>query len=151
MIARCENPREPCYPNYGGRGIRICERWRARFAAFLSDMGERPMGHSIERINNEGDYEPGNCRWATTAEQARNNRRNVRITHDGETLCVQDWAKRTGIDRRTLLWRLRNGVPQEELFQPGSLKRQCANCNQFVDDGPCKRCGYASSAPKEPR
>jgi hypothetical protein len=73
MIQRCENPRATDYERYGGRGIKICQRWRESFEAFLTDMGRRPADkRSVDRINNDGNYEPGNCRWATPIEQRRN-------------------------------------------------------------------------------
>jgi hypothetical protein len=75
MIQRCTNPQVPGFKDYGERGIKVCERWRKDFRAFLSDMGAKPSpAHSIDRINNDGDYEPSNCRWATATEQARNQR-----------------------------------------------------------------------------
>lgn len=74
---RCFRPQNKSYPNYGGRGITMCERWAASFTAFLEDMGEAPAGHTIDRLNVDGNYEPGNCRWATKAEQARNRRSTV--------------------------------------------------------------------------
>jgi len=73
MFQRCENPKSISFPNYGGRGITICERWR-EFANFLADMGERPIGLSLDRKNNDGNYEPGNCKWSTRREQALNQR-----------------------------------------------------------------------------
>jgi hypothetical protein len=74
MRYRCRNPRCPAFPNYGGRGITVCRRWESSFLNFYADMGERPDRKTLDRIDNDGNYEPGNCRWATAKEQGRNTR-----------------------------------------------------------------------------
>lgn len=112
MIRRCHNPGATNYKDYGGRGIAVCGRWRQSFAAFLADVGPRPSpGHSIDRIDVNGGYEPGNCRWATRQEQARNRRDNVWITWDGVTRCLTEWAEITGLKAKTIEGRLARGVP----------------------------------------
>jgi hypothetical protein len=110
MIARCSNPNSHAWSRYGGRGIRVCERWRASFAAFLDDMGRRPsLEHSIDRIDNDGDYEPSNCRWATRTEQALNRRNNRRIDAAGQSLTAPEWSRLTGIHKDTILGRIERG------------------------------------------
>jgi hypothetical protein len=86
MIQRCCNPRVEAYAQYGGRGITVCPAWRSDFAAFLSDMGERPLGTSLDRIDGGGNYEPGNCRWATASEQACNRRSTKIEPHEPEQM-----------------------------------------------------------------
>jgi hypothetical protein len=108
MLGRCRNTKSKSYANYGGRGIAVCERWHA-FEAFLADMGERPPGMTLERDDVNGDYEPGNCRWATWMEQARNKRNSRLIEYDGETLCFAEWVERTGLNRETVSDRLERG------------------------------------------
>lgn len=105
MIGRCFKKKNHKYPDYGGRGITVCDRW-LDFTAFYDDMGERPKGMTIERIDNGGNYEPDNCRWATPKEQANNTRRNRRITFNGETLNLTAWAERLGVTYGVLHWRL---------------------------------------------
>ena len=108
MKQRCYNQNDSEYDSYGGRGIKVCELWRNSFEAFLNDMGERPsLQHSIDRYpDNDGGYEPGNCRWATPLQQNRNRRSNVMLTFQGETMCISAWAERIGIPRKTLEKRL---------------------------------------------
>jgi hypothetical protein len=98
---------DPKYPDYGGRGIVVCERWDS-FENFLADMGERATGLTIERNDNNGHYEPGNCRWATPKEQANNTRRNIVITFRGETMTLAQWACSLGMDYHALYWRIEN-------------------------------------------
>jgi hypothetical protein len=111
MLQRCRNKNSKSYPNYGGRGIKVCESWKRSFYAFAADMGHKPEGATIERINNDGNYEPNNCRWATTQEQARNCRRNVKITYQGRTQCATDWGAELGINSHRILARLARGWP----------------------------------------
>lgn len=113
MKARCTNPSEPAYKHYGGRGIAVCERWM-NFPNFLADMGERPSRMSIDRIDNDGNYEPGNCRWATFAEQALNRSNNRLITAFGKTQPMKVWCEEYSIDSSTLERRLDRGVMSAE-------------------------------------
>lgn len=125
MKQRCLNPNDPASHNYSERGITVCDRWLA-FENFLSDMGERPSSdHSIDRYpDKNGPYEPGNCRWATRHEQNRNMRSNVLLTLDGETMCIADWAERTGLIRETIHGRLRMGWSVERaLTEPVQPRR----------------------------
>jgi hypothetical protein len=100
---RCENPNAVGYDNYGARGIKVCERWQ-EFANFLADMGPRPSSkHSIDRFpKNQGNYEPGNCRWATAKEQQRNRRDNILIEYNGRTQCLSAWAEEYGLTKAQL-------------------------------------------------
>lgn len=107
MIQRCTNPKNERWDRYGARGIRVCERW-TKFENFLEDMGRQPFrGATIERKDNNGNYEPDNCKWATRAEQSRNKRDTVMITHDGKTMCLADWAIELGLNYNTLHNRIR--------------------------------------------
>lgn len=101
MKERCENASHKKWHRYGGRGIKVCERWQ-NFAFFVKDMHPKPDGTSLDRINNNGDYEPSNCRWATPVVQAQNTRRNVLIERDGVTLCISEWARRLGVSHATI-------------------------------------------------
>jgi hypothetical protein len=117
MRERCTNPSAKDFKHYGGRGIKVCIEWE-NFSVFLNDMGRRPAGHTLERRDNGGNYEPSNCYWATWHEQQRNRRNNVRITFQGETLCVSEWATRLGIDHSTIRKRLSKGDPPELALRP---------------------------------
>lgn len=125
MINRCENPRVPSYQRYGARGIRVCDRWRKNFADFFVDVGPRPSPqHSIDRIDTNGHYEPGNVRWATTIEQAQNRRTNKTLTLNGETLCIAEWARRTGISGSCLIARNAAGWTDERALTTPSKGRK---------------------------
>lgn len=106
---RCLKPKHKSYPDYGGRGIKICDRWMD-FVNFIADMGDRPSSnHSIERRDNDGNYEPNNCYWATKAEQARNSRNNRIIEYNGRSQLMVEWARELGIHPRTLITRFYRG------------------------------------------
>lgn len=119
MKERCENPNCKSYGRYGGRGITVCERWQS-FANFYADMGPSD-GLTLERIDNNRGYEPGNCCWASNADQAANKRNTKRITFNGETLHLSEWARRIGVGHTTLVMRLNAyGWPIERaLTTPG--------------------------------
>lgn len=118
LKSRCLNPKRSDYHHYGGRGITVCGTWVSSFDAFLEDVGRRPSGiHTLERINNDKNYEPGNCRWATRREQAKNRRSNVWVTLDGTTRCLSDWAAFLEISYLTVWKRLRRGQTVERALQ----------------------------------
>ena len=109
MLARCNNSNNSDYHRYGGRGICVCNRWN-NFKLFLADMGPRSSSeYSIDRINNDGDYEPGNCRWATRVEQQNNKRTNHIINYEGKSQTLAQWARATGIYSTTLRYKLNQG------------------------------------------
>ncbi len=108
MLKRCRDPSDTHYHAYGGRGIKVCLKWRTSFSAFLADMGPKPPGMSIDRIDNDGDYEPGNCRWATSKEQARNTSRTIPTQFKGHAVTLQDVHDATGINRDALYRRIVN-------------------------------------------
>jgi hypothetical protein len=113
---RCLNPNGKDWPNYGGRGITVCERWRESFEAFYADMGPRPEGHSIDRIDHDGNYEPDNCRWATDREQAQNKRVTRFVLLNGEEVALREACRRLGLaDRYKAIWqRMKRGQSFEE-------------------------------------
>lgn len=107
MIARCYDPKNKYYHNYGGRGITVCERWKNSFANFYEDMGECPSkDHSLDRLDNDGTYCKENCKWSTRQEQGRNKRDNHLVTYKGETLTITEIAEKYGIDKRNLYSRI---------------------------------------------
>lgn len=111
MLQRCTDPKCANYPRYGGRGIKVCERWKS-FANFIEDMDVRPSRfHQIDRMDNNGDYAPGNCRWSTAREQANNRRSNRLISFAGETRTLFQWAEHIGLKPRTLWARIKAGTP----------------------------------------
>lgn len=112
MLKRCTNEKNRSYHNYGGRGIKVCERWMS-FQNFLNDMGEKPAGMSLDRIDNDGDYEPSNCRWSTRQQQQRNTRRTVYV----EGKCALEWAGELGISQSAIfhLARRKGITPHEAI------------------------------------
>lgn len=125
---RCTNPKHPAFHNYGGKGVRICEQWAGPegFPRFLRDMGRKPTpGHTLDRIDSDGHYEPGNCRWSNWTEQGRNRRTNRVLTVGGETLCIAEWSERTGITQSNISNRLRDGWSADEaVTTPVRLRRE---------------------------
>lgn len=121
MRDRCCNQKSKDYPNYGGRGIKICEEWNRSFVCFLQDMGECPENMQIDRINNNGNYEKSNCRWTTLQINANNRRTCVYVDFNGKSQSIADWARETGIERKTLEYRIRTGWPVEKALTTPSL------------------------------
>jgi len=118
MKSRCYQANDPYFHRYGGRGIKVCERWRVDYPAFLEDMGERPIGMTLDRIDNDGDYEPENCRWSDAKQQALGRSDTIHLTVYGQTLCQSDWARLCG---RHVSWlsgvRARTGRKPEDVIR----------------------------------
>ncbi|MBW4692291.1 MAG: hypothetical protein KME27_11040 [Lyngbya sp. HA4199-MV5] len=126
MLSRCTCETNASYPRYGGRGISICDRWLGRegFINFFADMGERPEGMTLDRHpDNNGDYEPENCRWATPKEQALNRRSSVLITFQNKTQTVSQWSEELGIHSETIRFRHKKGWGVDDIFKK-TKKRQ---------------------------
>lgn len=126
MKARCYNPKNKAYANYGGRGIKVCDRWlgESGFLNFYADVGDRPSdGHSLDRIDNEGDYGPDNCRWATKIEQSLNKRCSLVLTIDGVTKHCREWADERGLAYGTVIKRMKKGCKGEECLKPSRNKK----------------------------
>lgn len=116
MVHRCTNPKHAQYHNYGGRGITVCDRWLASFPAFLEDMGQRPKGYTLERLDNDKGYCKENCVWAPWESQVVNKRTNRVFTAEGVTLIARDWAQLLGLSYSTFLQRLGRGWTLEEVI-----------------------------------
>ena len=115
MHDRCRNPRNKRYESYGARGIAVCERW-ASFETFYADMGDRPEGKTLNRIDNDGPYAPWNCEWGTDKEQARNKRDNKLLTFQGKTQPLAAWAEELGLNYNTLNTRVQRGWSDERVL-----------------------------------
>jgi len=127
MVNRCHNPNHQNFRHYGARGIVVCDQWRESFESFYTDMGNSPgAGFSIDRIDNDGNYEPGNCRWATRAEQARNRRNNHFVTICGITATVTDTAVRLGLDPHIAFSRMNRGWSEERALTTPLMRRMTA-------------------------
>jgi hypothetical protein len=115
MFQRCYNPKSKSYKDYGARGIKVCDRWTGSFENFLADMGKRPSAeHSLDRYpNNDGNYEPTNCRWATDTVQSNNRRSSRTLTINGETKTYAEWERQTGLSPGMVFRRLKAGWPAE--------------------------------------
>ena len=126
MWTRCTNPKAKEWLYYGGRGIKVCERWK-QFKNFLADMGERPPHYTIERKDSNGDYIPSNCEWVTRKQQARNTSRNVFLSFNGETKTVAEWAETIGLKNGTLHFRLVKGWSVEKALTTRLMTRKEAS------------------------
>jgi len=122
--ARCFNTRNKSYKNYGARGITMCKQW-LDFEVFLSDMGRRPVGLEIDRIDNNGGYDPGNCRWVTAKEQTRNRRTTKKIDFRGDVLPLAEWCEKLELNYKTVFKRLSLGWTPEKALTAPKMKNQC--------------------------
>lgn len=133
MIKRCHNPSSESFPRYGGRGISVCDQWRESFENFLADMGESPTGLSIERDDSNGNYEPGNCRWASVIEQANNKRNNVMLGTPDGIMTIAEFARRHGFAYQSVQKQIKqrgvtniNGIEFQILGRRDSIQKEAA-------------------------
>lgn len=124
MIQRCTNPNAYKYPSYGAKGITVCDEWRASFSQFLADMGERPQGTSLDRIDGTKGYFAGNCRWATPAIQMDNLKTTIWVVYKGEKITLTELSRRTGVKKETLKYRIRNGWPDDKISEPANYRKR---------------------------
>lgn len=125
MKSRCLNPNDPSYDRYGGRGIKVCKSWTSSFESFYADMGSRPKGKSLDRVDNSRNYTPKNCKWSTPKEQAANRRSTRFLTYKGKSHALAVLAEKFGISNARLIWRLDAGWSAEKALQtPIRIKRQ---------------------------
>ena len=133
MLQRCYNPRNPRYSRYGGRGIKVCDRWKDPhhgFDNFCRDMGDMPVGKSLNRIDNDGDYSPDNCNWASPLEQANNVNRNIWIEYDGRLQTSSQWAKERGLSTQQIQYRYHaKWSPSCILGFTEHIRGACPHCN----------------------
>ncbi len=124
MLRRCFDERTDKYHCYGGRGITVCDRWRHSFEAFYEDMGPRPEGLTLERVDHEGNYEPDNCIWDTWKNQHRNKRSNVWLTLNGEQRLLMDWAVLLGVNKKVFYDRYKRGWADERILTTPVIKER---------------------------
>ena len=130
MQSRCSNPNQDSFKYYGARGIRVCPRWRRSFAAFLEDMGPRPAGAQIDRIDNGQDYQPDNCRWVTAKQNARNRRSNINLTIRNTTKTLTEWCEVFGVDFGAARHRVHTGWPADKIFAVPFGAGFCPECRE---------------------
>lgn len=120
MIQRCHNPKDRSFHNYGGRGIRVCDEWRESFSQFIADMGARPEGYDLDRIDNDKGYGPDNCRWVSRQRNLNNRRNNRVIEFRGKSQTIAQWASELGMNYRTLNNRINRGWPISRALSEGA-------------------------------
>lgn len=129
MLQRCTNSKNTHFKYYGGRGITVCESWKS-FENFYSDMGDRPEGMSLDRIDSNKGYYADNCRWSTNKEQQRNRRDTRKITLNGQTKPLKEWADSCGVDTKTILMRVKRKWPEDLICStPGNKSNSVARSN----------------------